>query len=94
MKKWDFETRTYKDFESPAGYIANFYIGLAWSRDKKILDKEIGCTNCGEIVKYGDTYTSRTIHNNGGLGFPVCEDCYNKEWEAEKIFKLLEESHE
>lgn len=40
------------------------------------MDKEISCCKCGRKVKYGDTYTSREIHTDLGIGYAECEDCY------------------
>jgi len=37
---------------------------------------------------YGDGYTSKTIHNSVGFGYPVCEKCYNKELEEESEAEL------
>jgi len=49
--------------------------------------KVIHCTGCFREVTFGECYTSRTLHTSLGLGYPVCEDCYNKEWAGEKAAK-------
>ena len=41
------------------------------------LNKEVECCWCGRKVKFGDCYTSRHIHNEIGLGYAECENCYN-----------------
>lgn len=44
------------------------------------MEQEVACCQCGKKVKYGDCYTSRTIHTpNGGFGYAECEDCYFKD---------------
>lgn len=44
------------------------------------MEQEIACCQCGKKVKYGDCYTSRTIHTpNVGFGYAECEDCYFKD---------------
>ena len=45
------------------------------------MDDIIACAACGKLLKFGDSYTSRKILSNGGFGFAVCEDCYEKEFE-------------
>jgi transcription elongation factor Elf1 len=51
------------------------------------LDEIINCADCGKQVTYGDCYTSLTIHTNTGMGYPVCEKCYEKEWEERRAVK-------
>lgn len=68
-QKWDFKKRVYNDYNLPEGcylYTSN-------------LENEVACAECGKKVKYGDCFTSKSIHNHFGLGFPVCEDCYQEE---------------
>lgn len=43
------------------------------------LGQEISCASCGKRVKAGNTFTSLEIHNDLGLGYLVCEQCYSKE---------------
>lgn len=44
------------------------------------MNKEITCARCGKKVNYGDTYTSRCIHNDIGFGYAVCEKCHEQEY--------------
>ena len=74
MKKWNYKTRKYDEFESPAEFPI-----LELPSEEEYLSMEIQCTNCGKKVSYGDCYTSRTIHNYIGIGYPVCEDCHRRE---------------
>lgn len=78
LQKWNFKTHEYEPFGSPAKVLA------LYSED---MVAEVDCANCGERVKYGDTYTSRTIHNHIGLGYPVCDNCYSQERDDEHASK-------
>ena len=40
------------------------------------MNKEISCCQCGKKIKFGNSYTSRTIHTEVGFGYAECEDCY------------------
>jgi len=35
-------------------------------------------------IKCGEAFTSHTIHNKIGLGYPICEECYMKELRDER----------
>lgn len=54
------------------------------------MDQIVQCAHCGREVRYGDCYTSRTIHNDYGLGYAVCEDCYYQ-FDTPQIEKKVEE---
>jgi hypothetical protein len=72
MKKWDRRTHIYENFIPPDGE----YILVA---DE--MDQLTTCPHCGKKVKYGETYTSKEIYTDNGIfGYPVCEKCYEKEW--------------
>ena len=43
------------------------------------MDKIVNCANCGKELKFGECYTSKTIHTEIGMGYGVCEECYDKE---------------
>lgn len=70
LQKWNFKTHKYEPFESPAIFTTLF------SDD---MDMKIDCANCGKSIIFGESFTSRTIHNSYGLGYSVCEICYEKE---------------
>lgn len=73
-KKWNPKTREYQDYELPK----NAYM---FSND---MEKVIACAQCGRKMAFGDGYTSRQIHTKYGLGYAVCEKCYEKEWKEER----------
>lgn len=78
LRKWNFETHKYEPFDSPATVLS------LYSED---MLAEVDCANCGTRMTYGDGLTSRTIHSDIGLGYPVCEGCYNDERRAEQTAK-------
>lgn len=67
--KWNYKTKKYDDYELPSG--ATGYT--------EHLGQEISCASCGKRVKAGNAFTSLEIHNDLGLGYLVCEQCYSKE---------------
>ena len=73
-QKWNPKTRRYTNYKLPIGC-------FLYTDD---LEREVACAKCGTFLEYGDTFTSKTIHNSMGLGFPVCEECYNIEIQEEK----------
>ncbi len=72
LNKWNYKKHTYESLEVPD------------DRDVRLsvddLKEVINCANCGKEVVTGNTYSSLTIHNRIGLGYCVCEECYEKEW--------------
>lgn len=67
--KWIDEKKEYIPYDLPDG--ACLYTDN--------MEQEIACCQCGKKVKFGDCYTSRTIHTELGLGYAECEDCYCKD---------------
>lgn len=70
LRKWNYDLHQYQPFDSPAKPIA-------FMTDD--MDGDTDCANCGNTVKFGETYTSQQIHTPAGLGFPVCEPCHEAE---------------
>ena len=50
----------------------------------------MNCPHCGKELPYGETYTSKEIHNWVGLGYGVCEECYEEEWKRRKKYRTEE----
>lgn len=48
------------------------------------LTDQVHCSACGKELPFGDCFTSKEIHTEMGLGYPVCEDCYNEEIARER----------
>lgn len=87
MKKWNYEKKEYEVYSVPADWEVAMY-----SED---LSEEINCASCGKTVVAGDTYASLKIHSDFGLGFMVCEACYEIELEERtKELKKREQASE
>ena len=71
--KWNNETAEYEPYELPE----NCPLMIRLSE----LGTEINCASCAKKAVFGKCYTSKEIHNRNGFGYPVCEDCHNKEIE-------------
>jgi hypothetical protein len=41
---------------------------------------ELVCAECGCELAFGESYTSRLIHNDLGFGYAVCPRCYEAEF--------------
>ena len=75
--KWNFKTNKYEEYTITGNTIL-------MCND---MNKSIDCACCGKSITFGDSYTSRQIHNKSGFGYPVCEECYNKELEEARKWK-------
>lgn len=82
IQKWNFQSHEYEPYTVPADATIVLYT--------VDMDLPINCTNCFKDMVFGQGYTSRTLHTHVGLGYPVCEDCYEEEVKAEKASKEKE----
>lgn len=73
--KWDFVKRKYDEYQKDVSESPTLCIEMA---------RFVRCINCGRKIQYGDTYTSRRWHTKNGFGYPVCRDCYDREWKEER----------
>ena len=48
------------------------------------INQNISCAECGRVINFKESYTSKTIHNEIGLGYLICHDCYGEELKGEK----------
>lgn len=80
--KWNFETEEYEFYRLPDN--CPIIVNLS----EEGLNREINCASCAEPSIFARCYTSRQIHNSNGFGYPVCEECYQKEWENERNAKF------
>lgn len=71
MFKWNFKKHVYEPYSVPEEWNTPLH-----TND---LNQIVNCAQCGKEIKFGDTYTSRQIHNAAGFGYPVCGECYEKE---------------
>ncbi len=75
-RKWDPKERKYWPYIIPGAWKTPLF-----SND---MDEVINCAACGKEVKFGDTYTSKQIHNAMGFGYYVCPECAQREREEEQ----------
>ncbi len=76
IRKWDHKKRKYEDHIVPDDWkIAIF---------RSEMSDIVQCAHCGKPLPYGDCYTSRELHTWKGMGFAVCEECYEAEWKRAK----------
>lgn len=68
-QKWNWKTHEYEHYKLP----------LNSTMFQFDMDDIVACAGCGKQMKYGESYTSLEIHNSMGLGYAVCEECYNEE---------------
>ncbi len=78
LQRWNYETQQYEP------HISTAEILFLFTED---LDSPIDCASCGKRKVYGECYTSKTIHNNSGIGFWVCESCYEQELRDEEHWR-------
>lgn len=84
VAKWNFDTAEYEPYDLPEN------CPLSLTPDE--LETVINCASCRKKAIFGACYTSKAIHNPSGFGYPVCESCYNQEFnkymEARKNEKI------
>lgn len=76
LNKWNRQKHKYEDYGVPD----NWNVKCCCND----LEEIVNCAQCGMELKYGDCYTSLEVHTDMGMGFGVCEDCYEAEWQRRK----------
>lgn len=76
MQKWNPKTHQYEEYEVPNNWNTPLYTDN--------MQELVNCARCGKEIHYGESYTSLQIHNNLGLAYSVCRECYEQEWEEER----------
>jgi len=79
LNKWNYQKREYEPYEVPDDWNVKTY-----SND---MDEIVNCPHCGKPLPFGDSYTSREIHTKFGMGFAVCSECYEQEWERDRQYR-------
>ena len=72
-QKWNPEKHEYEPYDLPKGAML-----------LTDMDTTVSCAQCGKRLKFGSCFTSKQVHNNFGLGYGVCESCYQKELTEER----------
>ena len=75
-QKYSFKDKEYREYQLPNG-----------ATTLAELDDVIACAECGKKLTFGSSYTSRTIHTKIGMGYSVCNSCYESEIKIERAFK-------
>ena len=86
MLKWNMEKSNYEPYKISKDWFCPLYCND--------LEEPINCTCCGTEITYGTSFTSLVIHNDFGMGYPVCEDCYEKEIATEMLYRGMMESED
>ena len=74
-------------YEKPEELPKNWHTPLVADSMNEI----INCACCGKELKYGNSLTSMIICSmSGSFGFPVCEECYLKEWKELRDAQLFD----
>jgi hypothetical protein len=81
LRKWNYKKHDYEPYEVPDDWKLVLYTDN--------MDEITTCPHCGKAVEFGETYTSKEIHTETGFGYPVCGNCYEKEWDS---YRLARES--
>lgn len=71
LRKWNNTTENYEDYIVPDEWNVPIY--------SENMNEIVNCIQCGEKVKFGDSYTSLEVHTQGGFGYGVCPNCHEKE---------------
>ena len=66
--KWNYKTRKYDKYNPKWDLMLVTGLGAS-----------VNCSACGKKTIFGMCYTSKEIHNDIGLGYPVCDKCYDIE---------------
>ena len=71
LNKWNYEKHKYERYRIPDEWNVKIFTGN--------MEEIINCAHCGKKIKAGDSNTSYEIHNEAGIGYGICERCFNKE---------------
>lgn len=71
IKKWNYQKHNYEPYEVSDNWKIKTY--------SSNMQEKINCASCGKIIKAGDSHSSLEIHTDIGIGYMICEKCYNKE---------------
>lgn len=81
MDKYNPELGRYEGYVVPEEWICPLYC--------EDMAKIVNCAQCGKELRYGETYTSKEVHNHIGLGYGVCEECYQEEWKRKNKYERV-----
>lgn len=73
MRKYNEKTKTYEPYSVPKEWNC-----LVHTTN---MSEVVNCARCGKLLMFGNGYSSMQIHNDYGLGYTVCVECHEKEWQ-------------
>ena len=73
LRKFNEQKREYEPYEVPD----DWHIRLCENN----MNEVINCAGCGKMVTFGESFSSHQIHSKSGLGYAVCPECHEKEWD-------------
>ena len=79
LRKWNRQKRKYEPYIVPS----DWRLVLHTDDMSELTD----CPHCGQPVPYGDAYTSTEIHTHRGIGYMICEKCFEAEWARELAYR-------
>lgn len=71
LKKWNYQKHKYEPYEIPDSWNVKIYTNN--------MEEIINCAHCGRKIKAGDSHSSYEIQNDFGIGYGICEKCFNNE---------------
>lgn len=88
VRRYSFKNHCY---EKPEELPKNWHTPLIADSMNEI----INCACCGKELKFGNSFTSMIICDmSGAFGFPVCEECYQKEWKDQRDAQIFENTED
>lgn len=76
LRKWNYETHQYEPYDIPDDWNCKLYT--------ENFDEIVNCPHCGKALPFGATYTSQEIHSWMGMGYGICAECAEKEYQRRK----------
>lgn len=71
IRRWNNKKHNYETYEVPENWNIKIY--------SNNMQEKVNCASCGKAINVGDSHSSLEIHTDIGIGYMVCEKCYNKE---------------
>lgn len=84
IRRWNYETHSYDPFTTNPEWKLIIY-----TDDMELL---VNCPSCGKVMRFGDGFTSKELHNHMGIGWSVCDDCYQGEVIRARVYREAEHS--
>lgn len=83
IARWNYKTKSYDPYKPNPKWTV-----VLVSHDMGL---PMNCANCGMETTFGDSFTSLELHTSVGFGYPVCEGCYEQEYDRKIESKQTKE---